>query len=135
MKITIGQVVEYGGDDDGIIYAEHLEVVGVHPGGKVTAIDSIGKRVWAYATELRPVASGCRCDTCYRVATAAIGLSKPRPLTPSALLAAAPELLAACMAAREVMPEDSMIFSEGSHGQRVYVRDLLDAAIAKAKSY
>lgn len=49
------------------------------------------------------------------------------------LIAAAPDLYAACKAVEAFVPEDAMVYSEGTHGERVYVRDLLRAALRKAE--
>lgn len=49
------------------------------------------------------------------------------------LLAAAPQLLEACEAALRHVKEDAMEYSEGDHGDRVYIADQLRAAIAAAR--
>ena len=48
------------------------------------------------------------------------------------LIAAAPEMLEALKLALQHVPRDAMVFSEGDHGERVYVLDVLTAAFEKA---
>lgn len=48
------------------------------------------------------------------------------------LLRAAPDLLAALQLALSHVPKNTMVYSEGNHGDRVYVLDVIRAAIAKA---
>lgn len=42
-------------------------------------------------------------------------------------------LLAACNLAFDNIPDDRMVYSNGTHGDRVYITDVLRAAIAKAE--
>lgn len=43
------------------------------------------------------------------------------------------ELVAACKLAFDNTPGDTMVYSEGTHGDRVYITDVLRAAIANAE--
>ena len=46
---------------------------------------------------------------------------------------AAPELLEACKYALAHIPVSAMAYDQGTHGERVYIADLLRAAIRKAE--
>ena len=49
------------------------------------------------------------------------------------LMAAAPDLLAALKLAYGCVGSNDMVYSEGTHGDRIYVSDAIKAAIAKAE--
>lgn len=48
------------------------------------------------------------------------------------LIAAAPDMAEALQAALRHIPNEAMEYSEGDHGDRVYIADLVRAALAKA---
>ena len=65
--------------------------------------------------------------------TAGCGCDEETAKGNARLIAAAPDLLAALEMASMFVNRDDMVFSQGDHGDRIYVLDVISAAIARAR--